>query len=185
MLKDIFDDAKRRMQKALEVTKHELATVRTGRASAGLVEHIQVEYYGSVLPINQLSSISVPEARLITIHPWDKNSIEPIMKAIQRSHLGLTPTTDGNFIRINIPALTEERRKELDKFVREKAEAGRVAIRNIRRDANHAIETLEDEHKISKDEAFKSKETIQKMTDEFIKKLDEVLAAKEKEILEF
>lgn len=185
MLKDIFDDAKTRMEKALEVTKHELATVRTGRASASLVDHIQVDCYGSVLPVNQLSTISVPEARLVTIHPWDKNSIEPIMKAIQRSNLGLTPTTDGSLIRINIPALTEERRKELDRFIREKAEEGRVAVRNIRRDANHSIKILEDEHKVSEDEAFKSKENIQKMTDELIEKIDETLAAKEEEILKF
>lgn len=185
MLKDVFDDTKIRMEKALEVTRHELAIVRTGRASVSLVDHIQVEYFGAALPVNQLSTISVPEARLLVIHPWDKNSIEPIMKAIQRSNLGLTPTTDGSIIRINIPILTEERRKELDRFIREKAEEGRVAVRNIRRDANHSIKILEDEKKISEDEAFKSREKIQKMTDEFIKKVDEVLAAKEREILEF
>lgn len=185
MLKDVFDDAKTRMEKALEVTRHELATVRTGRASTGLVDHIQVDYYGTVLPVNQLSTISIPEGHLLVIHPWDKNSIEPIMKAIQRSNLGLTPTTDGNLIRINIPPLTEERRRELDRYIREKVEEGRVAVRNIRRDANHSVKSLEDEHKVSEDEAYRSKEKIQKMTDEFIAKIEEVLSAKEEEILEF
>ncbi|HAV43274.1 TPA: ribosome recycling factor [bacterium] len=184
MLKDILDNAKSRMEKALEVMKHEFATIHTGRASPSLINHIQVEYYNSVVPLNQLSSISVSEGHLLIIHPWDKNSIDPIMKAIYRSNLGFTPTTDGNLIRINIPPLTEERRKELDKLIRKRAEESRVAIRNIRRDANHTIKTLEDEHKVSEDEAFKTKEKMQKMTDEFIDKVEKVLATKEKEILE-
>jgi ribosome recycling factor len=173
------------MEKALEVTRHEFSTIRTGQASPSLVENMKVDYYGTALPLNQISSISVPEARLIVIHPWDKNAIEPIMKSIQKSSLGLNPTSDGNLIRLNIPPLTEERRRELDKFAREKAEEGRVAIRNIRRDANHSIKVLEEEHKISKDEAFKAREKVQEMTDDFIGKIDEALSSKEKEILEF
>lgn len=185
MLKDIFEDANTRMEKALEVTRHEFSMIRTGQASPSLVENIKVDYYGTTLPLNQLSTISVPEARLIIINPWDKKAIDPIIRSIQKSSLGLNPTTDGNLIRLNIPPLTEERRKELDRFVREKAEEGRVAIRNIRRDANHSIKLLEDEHKISKDEAFRAKEKIQEMTDDFIAKIDDLLSSKEKEILEF
>jgi ribosome recycling factor len=173
------------MQKALEVTQRELSSIRTGQASPSLVENIKVEYYGATLPLNQISSISAPEARLIVIHPWDKNAIDPIMKSIQRSSLGLNPSTNGNLIRLNIPPLTEERRKELDRFAREKAEEGRIAIRNIRRDANHSVKALEEEGKISKDEAFKAREKIQKITDEFIGRIDEALSSKEKEILEF
>lgn len=185
MLKDIFKDADERMEKALGVIRHEFASIRTGQASSALVEDIKVDYYGTTLPLNQLSSISIPEARLIVIHPWDKKAIDPIMKTIQKSPLGLNPTTDGNVIRLQIPPLTEERRKELDRFIREKAEEGRIAIRNIRRDANQSIKTLEDEHKISKDEAFRAKEKVQEMTNDFIAKVDEVLSSKEKEILEF
>ncbi len=183
MLEKIYQQAKTQMIKVIEAMNTELATIRTGRASISLLDHIRVEYYDAFMPVNQLATISIPEPKLILITPWDKKSVEPICKAILQSTLGLVPTTDGYVIRIPIPLLTEERRKELDKTVKKKAEDGRVAIRNIRREINAFIKKTEDNKTISEDESFKAHEHVQQITDEFISKIDHLLALKEKEIL--
>lgn len=184
MLKDIYADEKERMNKALENLEGEFKRLRTGRASTALVDGIRVEYYGTPTPLSQLATLTVPEPRTIVIQPWDASVIGEIEKAILKSELGLTPMNDGKMIRINIPVLTAERRKELVKLVKKMAEEAKVAIRNIRRDVNEMIKDLKKEKEISEDEQNKALEEVQKVTDEFIKKVDAVYSLKEKEILE-
>jgi ribosome recycling factor len=184
MVEEIFEDLKERMGKAVEALKREYARVRTGRASVALLDGIRVSYYDTPTPLNQMASLSVPEPRLIVIQPWDKTAIGDIEKAILKSELGLTPMNDGKIIRIAIPPLTEERRKELVKVARKMAEENKVAIRNIRRDANEMLKDLKKEKEITEDDLFRSQEEVQSITDEFISKVDELCADKEKEILE-
>lgn len=185
MIDDVFDDLKDRMEKSISALEKDLKKVRTGRASADLLDGIRVDYYGSLTPINQMASVSVPEARLLVIQPWDVSAIGNIEKAILKSELGLTPQNDGKIIRIAIPPLSEERRKDLVKVVKKMAEEGKVALRNVRRDANDMIKDLEKEKEISEDQKFRSQDDVQKITDDFIQKVDERIAVKEKEILEF
>lgn len=173
-----------RMDGAVEALRREFGSIRTGRASLALLDGIMVDYYGTPTPLGQLASLSVPEPRQIAIQPWEQRIIPEIEKAILKSDLGLTPTNDGRIIRINIPPLTEERRKQLVKVVRKRAEEARVAIRNIRRDSNEELKRLEKERHISEDEVKRSQDEIQKLTDSYITKVDEILDHKEKEIME-
>src|SRR6058998_3552157 len=184
IVKDLLDDAAGRMDKSVEATKHEFGSVRTGRASPSLLDRVQVDYYGAVTPLRQLANIAASEARLLTITPYDKSSMKAIEKAILESDVGLTPSNDGNVIRLTIPELTEERRKELVKVVRRIAEEGRVAIRNVRRDVMHDLRELKEEGEVGKDDEHRAEVELQKLTDARIGELDESLAAKEKEILE-
>ena len=184
MLDEIFEDLKDRMGKSIESLKREYSRLRTGRASISLLDGIRVSYYDTPTPLNQMASLAVPEPRLIVIQPWDKTAIEDIEKAILKSELGLTPMNDGKVIRISIPPLTEERRKELVKVARKMSEENKVAIRNIRRDANEMLKDLKKEKEISEDDLFRSQEEVQKATDQFISQVDELCAVKEKEILE-
>jgi ribosome recycling factor len=183
MIDDVLNDAGRRMDKTVENTRHEFTTIRTGRASAALLERVQVSAYGTKMPINQVATISVPEPRLLTITPFDKSIIRDIEKSILESDLGLTPSNDGNLIRLSIPELTEERRKELVKVVRGIAEEGRVAVRNIRRDCMHDLRELKSEGEVGKDEEHRAEEELQKLTDAKIKDIEELLKGKEEEIL--
>jgi len=173
-----------RMAGAIEALKKEFAPIRTGRASLALLDAIRVNYYGTLTPLHQLASLSIPESRQIVIQPWEQKIIPDIKKAIMRSDLGLTPANDGRIIRLNIPPLTEERRKQLSKVVKKKAEEARIAIRNIRRDANEEVKRLEKEEHLSEDDAERSQDEIQKATDSYIAKVDEILGQKEKEIME-
>ena len=181
---DLIQDAVRRMDKSVEAAQAEFATLRTGRASPALLDRVNVDYYGAVTPLKQLAQISATEARLLTITPYDKNSIKAIEKAIMESDIGLTPNNDGNIIRLTIPELTEERRKELVKVVRRIAEDGRVAIRNVRRDVMHDLRELKEEGEVGKDDEHRAEQELQKLTDQRVGELDEALAAKEKDILE-
>jgi ribosome recycling factor len=180
VLKDLED----KMNKTLRSLQGDFNKVRTGRASPALFDDIHVDYYGTSTPLKQVATLSVPESRLIIIQPWDPHTIGEIEKAILKSELGVTPTTDGKIIRIAIPRLTEERRKELVKIVRKMGEHGKVAIRNIRREANDTLKDMEGKKLISKDELHQNMETVQKTTDSFIRKVDDALGEKEKEILE-
>ncbi len=184
MVDEIFEDLKERMGKSIETLKREYSRLRTGRASISLLDGIRVSYYDTPTPLNQMASLAVPEPRLIVIQPWDKTAIEDIEKAILKSELGLTPINDGKVIRISIPSLTEERRKELVKVAGKMSEDNKVAIRNIRRDANEMLKDLKKEKEISEDDLYRSQEEVQKATDQFISQVDELCAAKEKEILE-
>ncbi len=172
------------MSRTIEALKKDFSSIRTGRASLALLDGLMVNYYDSLTPLQQLASLSIPESRQIAIQPWDQKVIPEMEKAILKSDLGLTPTNDGKIIRINIPSLTEERRKHLVKMVKKKAEEAKVAIRNIRRDTNEELKKLEKDKHISEDVVKKSQEEIQKLTDSYIAKVDEVLANKEKEIME-
>jgi ribosome recycling factor len=183
MIDDALLDATDRMEKALEALRRDLASVRTGRASPGLVEHLKVDYYGTPTPLNQLATISTPDARLITIQPWDRGSIGAIEKAILKSDIGLNPSNDGALIRLAIPQLTEERRRDIAKQVRKRAEDGRIAVRNIRRDAHEAIRRLEHDHEISQDDLHRAETELQKLTDDHIKEIDKVGHEKEEEVL--
>ncbi len=185
MIDAVYDDARDRMKKAIKSLKSEFKKVRTGRASLALFEDIRVDYYGTSTPLKQMASLSVPESRLVIIQPWDKTVIKEIEKEILKSELGLTPMNDGNIIRISIPPLTEDRRKDLVKQVRKIAEEYKVSIRNVRRDANELLKTMKKDGEISEDEFFKAQEQIQGITDEHIKLADEAYQEKEKEILEF
>lgn len=176
-------DAEHRMLGAIEALEHELGTVRTGRASGGLVENIKVDYYGTPTPMNQLANISVPDARLIVIQPYDRTVIGTVEKAILKSDVGLTPNNDGTVIRLQIPPLTEERRKELAKHVRARVEDARVAVRNVRRDVHDQIRKLEHDHEISQDDLHRAETDLQKVTDEHIKLIDQVGEEKEQELL--
>ncbi len=184
MVDDVLNEMKQDMVKSLEAMKQALAKVRTGRASIGIMDGILVDYYGSPTPLNQLATLSVPEARLISIQPWDKGALGPIEKAIMKSELGLTPNNDGNIIRVPIPPLNEERRKELVRMVKKMAEDYKIEMRNHRRDANALLKDLEKDKEINKDEMQKGLDKVQTVTDESIKKVDELLSVKEKEILE-
>ena len=184
MLNDIQKDAKSRMSKSVDALKNQLAKIRTGRAHPSLLDTITVPYYGVETPLNQLANVSVDDARTLAVSVFDKSLIQAVEKAILASDLGLNPNSAGTLIRIPLPPLTEERRKDLIKVVRAEAEGGRVAIRNIRRDANSDVKSLLKDKDISEDEAKKSEDEIQKITNEFIKQIDAVLADKEKELLE-
>ena len=181
---ELINSARDRMVKSVEHARVEFATVRTGRASASLLDRIEVDYYGTQTPLRQLSTINVPDPRMLTVQPFDPSSIKAIEKAIQESDLGLTPSNDGKLIRLPIPQLTEERRKELVKVVRGMAEEGRVAVRNVRRDAIHHLKELVDKSEVGKDEEHRAEERVQKLTDDHTKKIDELLERKEAEILE-
>lgn len=183
MPNSVKNDAKDRMEKTLAALKRELASLRAGRATPSLLDKVQVEYYGALTPINQLANISAPEPRLLVIQPWDKSSLANIEKAIQKSELGITPNNDGDVIRINIPALTEERRAELVKVVKKSGEEAKVSIRNIRRDANDEFKKMEKSGDISEDEGRRHQDDIQKMTDQYVKQIDEAVASKEKDIM--
>jgi ribosome recycling factor len=183
MIDDVLADAKDRMGKAVEALRKELATIRTGRAHPGLIEHLRVDYYGAPTPLNQLATINVPEPRLLTIQPWDHQSLGAIEKAILKSDLGLNPMNDGNTIRLTIPQLTEDRRKELAKVVRKKVEEGRVAVRNVRRDRHDELRRLQREKEISEDAQYLAQEELQKLTDGFIQEVERVGEEKEAELL--
>lgn len=183
MLNDIKKDTQTRMAKSVDTLRHTLVKVRTGRATSALVDHIKVNYHGSEMPLNQVASVSVSDARSLMITPWEKQIVGAIEKAILGSDLGLTPNTAGTTIRLNLPALTEERRKELSKVVHGEGEDTKVAIRNIRRDANQQIKELLKEKLISEDDVRRSEDEIQKITDSAIKDVDEVVKAKEQELM--
>ncbi|HNV79785.1 MAG: ribosome recycling factor [Burkholderiales bacterium] len=183
MLNEIKKDAQARMGKSIESLRHALVKVRTGRANAGLVDSIKVSYYGSEMPLAQVASVAVTDARSITITPWEKQMVGPVEKAILASDLGLTPNTAGTVIRLNIPALTEERRRDLAKVVHGEGEDAKVAIRNIRRDANHQVKELLKDKQITEDDASRTEAEIQKITDGAIKDVDEVIKGKEAELM--
>ena len=180
---DIRKDAEARMTKSVEALRHELQRLRTGRASTALVEHLKVNYYGSDVPLSQVANVAVSDARSLTITPWEKQMVGPVEKAILASDLGLTPTTAGTVIRINIPALTEERRRDLTKHVHHEGENAKVAVRNVRRDAMHQVQALLKEKKITEDEERRAEDDVQKLTDKFVKGVDDVVKAKEQELL--
>jgi ribosome recycling factor len=180
----LIKQAEEKMKRTVQAVADEFGGVRTGRATPALLDRIRVEYYGQQMPINQVATISIPESRLIVIQPWDKGVIPAIEKAIMTSDLNLTPNSDGQLIRLAIPPLTEERREELTKVVQRMAEDGRVAIRNIRRDTNSSIDTMEKKENLSEDETRRGKEEVQDLTDEYIEKIDDALEAKTEEIME-
>ncbi len=182
---EVLADADRRMQKAIENLKHELSSLRTGRASPSLLDRVTVDYYGVPTQVNSMANVSAPDPRLLVIAPWDKNTIGPIEKAILKSDLGLNPTNDGKVIRLAIPQLTEERRRDMTKIVKKRTEEGRVALRNVRRDAHEDLKKAEKDKLISEDDLKRGSERLQKVTDSFIAVADEVGAHKEKEIMEF
>lgn len=184
MIQELRKKTNDRMIGAVDALRKDFSSIRTGRASLALLDGISVDYYGTFTPIQQLASLSIPESRQIAIQPWEHRIIPEMEKAILKSDLGLTPMNDGKTIRINIPILTEERRKHLVKVAKKRAEEGKVAVRNIRRDSNEELKKLEKEKHLSEDDAKKEHDDIQKITDSFIKKIDEVLQHKEKEIME-
>ncbi|MDA8161978.1 MAG: ribosome recycling factor [Desulfobacteraceae bacterium] len=181
----VMKDTRAKMDKAIEVFQKELARIRTGRAAPALLEGVKVDYYGTTMPLNQLATIAAPESRVLTIQPWDVNALGLIEKAVLKSELGLTPNSDGKMIRINIPPLTEQRRKELVKMVKKVAEECKVTVRNIRRDILEKLKAQKKDKSLSEDGLFKLQDEIQKITDGHIKKIDGILAIKEKEIMEF
>jgi ribosome recycling factor len=185
MKEEILSELSEKMTNSQEALKKEFGRIRTGRASTALLDGIKVKCYDSLMPLDQVASISVPESRLMTVKPWDQSIIGDIEKSILKSELGLTPLNDGKIIRIPIPPLTEERRKELAKLARKMAEESKIAIRNQRRDANELFKELKNEKEISEDELYRCQDEVQKITDEFIKGIDTITADKEKEILEF
>ncbi|MBI5182900.1 MAG: ribosome recycling factor [Nitrospinae bacterium] len=184
MIQKVYDDLERKMTNSINAFKRELNSIRTGKASLALLEGIYVEYYGNPTPLNQLGTLSIPEIRLIIIQPWDTSMITNIEKAILTSDLGLVPSNDGRIIRIPIPPLTEERRKQLVKIVKKSAEDCKVIIRNIRREANEIMRSLEKEKKISEDDLHRAQDRVQKSTDKFIKEVEDIFTKKEKEVLE-
>jgi ribosome recycling factor len=184
MIDDVLSDANTRMDKSVEAVKHEFTSIRTGRASAALLDRVQVSAYGTRMPVNQVATISVPEPRLLSITPFDKGTIKDIERAIQESDLGLTPANDGQIIRLPIPQLTEERRKELVRQVRHMAEEGKVAARNIRRDAIHHLKELEKDGDVGADDIRRAEDRLQKLTDQHTAAIDAALKAKEAEIME-
>jgi ribosome recycling factor len=184
MVDELIQDASRRMDRSIEATRNEFNTVRTGRASAALLDRIQVDYYGQQTPLKQLATINVPEPRMLTVQPFDPSSLKAIERSIQESDLGLTPSNDGKMIRLPIPQLTEERRRELVKVVRHYAEDGRIAIRNVRRDVMSDLKELAHDGEIGDDDERRAEERAQKLTDEHVKKIDELLKGKEAEIME-
>ena len=184
MTKEIISDAEGRMKKSIEILRKDLAALRAGRATPALLDKVLVDYYGSPTPVSQLASISIPEARMMVLQPYDKGAIGAIEKAIQKSDLGINPTNDGNVIRLAIPQLTEERRKDLVKAVKKKGEEEKVAIRNIRRDAIEHIKAREKAKEITEDEQRKANDVVQKATDKAVAEIDTIMAAKEKEVME-
>ena len=185
MIESIYQETRDSMGKSIDALRNEFNKVRTGRASLTILDGIRVDYYGTQTPLNQMATLSVPESRLIAIQPWDVSVIKEIEKAILKSDLGLTPSNDGKIIRISIPPLTEERRKELVKVINKISEDHKIAVRNIRRDSNELLKGLKKDGDISEDDAFKAQDQVQKITDEHIKLIDDVNKDKEKEILEF
>lgn len=183
-VKEIYASHEERMKKAIEVLRREYSTLRAGRATTGLLDKVTVDYYGAQSPINQVANISIPEPRTIIIQPWDKKTLPVIEKAILKSDLGLTPNNDGMVIRLILPQLTQQRRQELCKVVHKQAEESRVAIRNLRRDANDALKKAEKDKTASEDEIKKAQEEVQKITDRYIKEIDQIMVTKEKEIME-
>jgi len=184
MMDDLVNDAIRRMDQSVEHTQHEFNAIRTGRASTALLDHVSIDYYGTQTPLNQLATINVPEPRMLTVQPFDPGSLKAIEKAIMESDLGLTPSNDGKLIRLPIPQLTEERRKDLVKVVRQRAEDGRIAIRNVRRDTMKHLEELVRNGDVGDDDERRAEDRVQKLTDEHVHKIDELLKRKEAEILE-
>ncbi len=185
MIESIYQETRESMGKSVEALKNELKRIRTGRASLSILDGIKIDYYGTLTPLNQMATLAVPESRLITIQPWDVSVIKNIEKAILKSDLGLTPSSDGKIIRISIPQLTEDRRKELVKVVHKVCEEYKVSVRNFRRDSNELLKSMKKDGEITEDDAFKSQEQVQKITDEHIQLIDECYQEKEKEILEF
>ena len=183
-IEDFLADAKRRMDKSIEATHHEFNSIRTGRASPALLDRITIDYYGTPTPLKSLASISAPEARLLTVQPFDPGAMKNIERAIQESDLGLTPSNDGKLVRLPIPALTEERRKELVKVVRKLAEEGKVAVRNVRRDCMHHLQELVKNGDVGDDEERRAEQQVQKITDDHTKSIDDLLKVKEAEIME-
>jgi ribosome recycling factor len=184
MIDDLLDEIRQRMQKSVDVLHEDLMSIRTGRASPALVEKLMVEYYGTLTPLNQMASIAVPEPRLLVIRPWDPSALSSIERAILKSDLGLTPMNDGKLIRLNIPRLTEERRRELVKVVAKRVEEARVSVRNLRRDALQDLKDFEKEKMISEDDMFRGKDEVQELTDKFIAKIDDIGKRKEEEVME-
>ncbi len=184
MIDTIYQETKDRMNKSVQALEKEMSRVRTGRASLSILDPVKVDYYGTLTPLNQMASISVPESRLITVQPWDVSAIKEVEKGILKANLGLTPASDGKIIRIPIPPLTEDRRKEIAKQVHKSCEDYKVALRNIRRDSNNELKSLQKDGDISEDDNFKAQKQVQDITNEYIKKIDEIFAVKEKEILE-
>ncbi len=185
MLEAIYQETRENMGKSTDALKKEFKRVRTGRASLSILDSIRVDYYGTLTPLNQMASLSIPESRLITIQPWDSSVIKDVEKAILKSNLGLTPSNDGKLIRISIPPLTEERRKQLVKEVHKKGEEHKVAVRNIRRDSNDLLKSMQKDGEISEDDDYRAQEQVQKITDEYVKLIDNICKEKENEILEF
>ena len=184
MVDDLFGDAERRMQRAVEALKQDVSSIRTGRASSALIERVTVDYYGTPTPINQVASISIPEARLLVIQPWDRKMLIDIEKAIQKSDLGINPNNDGQVIRLAIPPLNEERRRDMVKTLHKKLDEHKVAVRNVRRDAQDKLRDREKKKEVSEDELKRSTERLQKLTDRYIDEMDKVGKTKELEILE-
>ena len=185
MIESMYQETRESMQKSIDALENDLKKIRTGRASLSILDDIRVDYYGTLTPLNQMASLSTPEGRLITIQPWDVSVIKDVEKAILKSDLGLTPSNDGKVIRISIPPLTEERRKQLVKVIYKKSEEHKISVRNVRRDTNDLLKSLKKDGEISEDDAFKAQDQVQKITDEHIKLIDDVCKNKEKEILEF
>ena len=183
-VKEILDASKEKMSKSVAVYQNEMTSLRAGRANPRLLDRIMVDYYGTPTPISQLASVAIPDSRTITIQPWDRGAFAGVEKAILKSDLGLTPVNDGKIIRISIPPLTEDRRKELGKLARKSGEEAKVAVRNVRRDANDQLKKLEKDKAISEDELKKATDDVQKLTDRYVAKVDEKCAAKEKEIMD-
>jgi ribosome recycling factor len=184
MINELLKELRERMNRSVEALQDELMSIRTGRASPALVERLPVEYYGTMTPLNQMASIAAPEPRLLVVKPWDPSALGDIERAILKSDLGLTPMNDGKLIRLNIPRLTEERRRELVRLVSRRVEEGRIAIRNLRRDALQDLKEFEKEKMISEDDFFRGKDDIQELTDEFIQQIDEIGKRKEEELME-
>lgn len=184
MINNIKQDSEKRMQKSIEALKVDMTKIRTGRANAGILDHVQVDYYGTLTPINQVANVSTSDSRTIMVTPWEKSMVAAVEKAILTSDLGLNPSTVGSAIRVPMPALTEERRKELIKVVRNEGEQGKVAIRNIRRDANNQLKDLVKDKSISEDDERRATEIIQKLTDKYIAEVDVLLVEKEKDLME-
>ncbi len=184
MIKDILSSREEKMQKTLEALKRDFASLRAGRATPALLDKVMVDYYGTPTPVSQVAKIAVPEARMILIQPWEKPMLKEIEKALMKSDLGLTPNNDGTAIRLTIPQLTQERREELKKSINKKAEEAKVALRNLRRDANDAIKKLEKSKEATEDEAKKGQDDMQKMVDKYVKLVDAAKAGKEKEVME-
>jgi ribosome recycling factor len=184
MLEEVYEEVERKMERSIEALRKDLSRIRTGRASLALLDGISVDYYGTATALNQMATLAVPESRLITIQPWDKTQIGSIEKAIQRSDLGLTPTNDGTLIRLSIPPLTADRRKDLVKQVKKVGEESKIALRNVRRDGNDMLKSLEKDKLVSEDDWRRGQDQVQKITDRYIAQIDEILQSKEHEVME-